>query len=450
MTSAYIGQPRSLSVEWEDSLRSGIWPRSVALWMTVLWMALFIIRPWERLFPELADWNVERTWALAVIAIVAASGILRLCNSFQTTAVLMFFAALTISSLGAADGSAAWEELYKYITLVIFYFILLSVIRTPYQLFFVAACYVAVMAVYVSKSEYEYFVHGAAQYTMGVSRLRGIESTYGGPNTVAASCVLSLPIVQFLWRIRKHFTETWPGIWRVWFPRCLVIYFILATSAIILTNSRSGMVGFVVFVFLSLIAGRKARGILAGFVLAALLLGVIWMAMPEESKNRLSTVWDPSRGPKNAQTSAEGRIEGMKAGVAMFCRFPMTGVGIGNFTSYRVAEVDGVPLQAHSLVGQTLGETGFLGAGTLLILLAALFANCRKTSALAAGISHPRLDVLSRFAGACRLSVILLLFFGLFGHNMLRFNWLWLAAFALLCRSFSEDIYEDERSTDSN
>jgi hypothetical protein len=48
--------------------------------------------------------------------------------------------------------------------------------------------------------------------------------------------------------------------------------------------------------------------------------------------------------------------------------------------------------------------------------------------------------MLSRLAVACRDSVILLLFFGFFGHNMLRFNWLWLAGFAMLCRKFSEEV----------
>jgi len=412
--------------------------------MTVFWMALFIIRPWERLIPELAAWHVERTWALAVIAVVVSAGALRLHGSFQTTAVLLFSAALTISSVFAADGAAAWDELYKYITLVIFYFILLSVIRTPYELFFVAACYVAIMGVYVGKSEYEYFFHGAARYTMGVSRLIGIETTYGGPNAVAASCVLSLPIAHFLWRIRKPFTETWPRIWQVWFPRCLVVYFALAASATVLTNSRSGMLGLVVFVGLVLVAMRKARGRMVAVVSGVLLLSVIWVAMPEENKNRLRTVWDPSRGPKNAQESADGRIEGMKAGIEMFRRVPVTGVGIGNFVKYRVAEVDGVALQSHSLIGQILGETGVLGTGAFLLLLAALFANCRKTKAFAKGRASETAEMLSHLAVACQLSVILLLYFGLFGHNMLRFSWLWLAAFALLAREFCATVRDDE------
>jgi len=404
---------------------------------------LFITRPWSQLVPELADWHVERFWVLAVITVVVGSGSLRLRPSLQTTSVICLLAAMGLSSLCALDGSAAWDRLYDYIALVLLYFALVSVIRTPYQLLFFATCYIVVMAAYLGKAEYEYFVHGAKDHTMGVSRLIGIETSYGHPNGVAASTVLSLPILYCLWKVRKPFTETWPRICRIWFPRCLVLYFLLATTAVILTNSRSGMLGFAGFVFLTAITGRKLRGKVIGFVAAAILLAATWMTMPEESKNRLRTVWDPSAGPSSAYASGMGRIEGMKAGFEIFQRFPIAGVGLGNFLPYRVAEVDGTALDAHSLVGQMLGETGLMGAGAFLLLLVAVFANWRRTVALANRNSNVTLQLLSRLADACRNAVLLLLFFGLFSHNMTRFNWLCLAAFALLCRVFAERVCAD-------
>jgi hypothetical protein len=55
--------------------------------------------------------------------------------------------------------------------------------------------------------------------------------------------------------------------------------------------------------------------------------------------------------------------------------------------------------------------------------------------------------MLSQLGAACRLSVFLLIFFGLFGHNMLRFTWLWLAAFALLSRGFCDAKCDDDRDS---
>jgi len=422
----------------DDGLHRGIWPRSAGLWMAAFWIALLIIRPWEEMFPSLADWHVARVYAIAMIAAVVGSGKFRTLNSPQTAGVVLFLFALGLSWLGAGDSAAAWDELYKYATLVVFYFVLLSVIRSPYHLFFIIACYLAVMALYLGKAQYEYFFHGHRQYTMGVSRLIGIEKTFGGPNGVAASTVLSLPLLHLLWQVRHELTATWPDAWRKWFPRFLLFYLVLAVSSVILTNSRSGMLGCVLFALLVVLAGKRLGRKLAGFVVALLLCGVVWSLMPEESQNRLRTVWEPEAGPISARTSAEGRLEGFKAGLAMFRRQPLTGVGIGNFVRYRVAEVDGVPLQSHNLLGQILGETGITGTAAFAFFVAVILVNCRKTAVLARTHAHPTFAVLAKLTGACRSTILLLLFFGISGHNLLRFNWLWMAAFALLCREFGE------------
>jgi len=425
---------------WPDRLRSGIWPQSLSLWLTAFWIVLFIIRPWEMLFPQLGEYRLERVYALTVIAIVVCQGQLRLCNSFQTTAVLAFLSALLLSWLAAFEPPVAWVEMYKYITLVVFYFVLLSVIRTPYQLVFITVFYLISMAAYLAKSQWEFFVNGAGDYAMGVWRLIGIEITEGGPNAVAASTVLSLPLLHFLWQHRKWFTRPWPKFLRVCFPYGLAAYFVLAVSSIVLTNSRSGMLGFVVFVVLAMFGRWKRGGKLAAVGASIILLAVIWFAMPEENKNRLRSVWDPSAGPSSARASAVGRIEGMLVGLEMFRREPITGAGIGNFIPYRLEYIDDSPFEAHSLIGQILGETGLLGTGTFFLVVAALLVNCRRTTALARQNPDASLQVLAGLSVACTRAILLLLFFGVFSHNLYRFNWLWLAAFALLCRMFAETV----------
>ena len=116
----------------------------------------------------------------------------------------------------------------------------------------------------------------------------------------------------------------------------------------------------------------------------------------------------------------------------MFERFSVTGVGIGNFISYRVAHVDGVALDAHNLVGQVLGETGAIGGITFLLMMSTILANCRRLRILSEDRSDVKLFTLSGSGVALRNSLFLLVFEGLFGHNLLRFNWLWLAAFSSL------------------
>ncbi len=420
-----------------EQITRGIWPPTARVWMAGLYVAMYIIRPWEVLFPSLAVIHFERIYALCMIGVVLGSSRIRLGLSAQSCAVLFFVGALTLSSLFAVDPALAWDPLYEYLTLVIFYFVLLLAIRTPYELVFMVICYVVSMGVYLAKAEWEFFVHDRHRTAMGVRRLIGFEHSFGGPNALAMSIVVSLPMLLFLFAMRKHITRTWPTVWRRLFPLGLGIYLLLAISAIILTKSRSGAASLALFVGLVAFFGqgwtRKVLSIAGGMAMIA----VLWIAMSDESRNRIRTIWDPQAGPANATESAQGRIAGLEAGMKMFQEFPLLGVGLGNYVPYRVAYLDGVNLEAHNILGQGLGGLGLVGFGAFALMVLVTLWNGRKIQRWARAGPGPRSDVLAAFALACRYAILLLLFEGIFADNMLRFNWVWLAAFSTLALEFS-------------
>lgn len=420
----------------DTELQNGIWPRSKILWMAIFYMALFIIRPWEQLFPVMAIVHPERVFAICMLVAVFLSGGKKFQLTWQTVTVLLFFTAIVFSGFFAYDPSLAKDEVYKFLSIVIFYFVFLIVIHSPYGLAFIVLSYVFTMCVYLSKSQWEFFVNGKHEYRMGVSRLIGIEDTFGGPNALAMSVVVSLPFAALLWKNRTLISNTWPVFWQKKLRFGLLIYGALAVTSIILTNSRSGMAGFVVFVT---IIGLSSKGFgkkIKFSIVGVIILAVLWTLMPDENKGRFRTIWAPEEGPANAQESAEGRVAGYKAGMEMFRRFPFTGVGVGNFVAYRVPNIDGEPLQAHNLAGQLLGETGWLGGVTFLMVLGSTIVNCRKIIKYARYRSDPVTSFLADLAKACLISLTLLIFLGMFGHNLYRFNWLWIAAFSSLALRF--------------
>lgn len=448
MRAAMWGQSsgRVLGDQWsltsDEDLKDGIWPRAVVLWLTAGYMALFIIRPWEQLFPYLGVIHFERLYAIVMIAAVFLSRRTRLNMGFQSISVLIFLGALGIASFAARHPSLAWEPLYEYATIVMFFFVLLSVVRSSYELVFLVIAYIGTMTMYLGKSLWEYFVHGQHRYDQGVVRLVGIEDTFGGPNNLAMSIVASLPFLLFLWKFRTDISRDWPDFWQRWFIRGLKLYAVIAITSIVLTNSRSGMLGLVIFVIFAVpqmgFSGKKHLGkIFLGVLGGAVILTLIWFLMPKENQDRFRSIWDPDYAPTSAQASAEGRESGFWAGMEMFRHFPVTGVGLGNFIDYRLSQGDGVPLNAHNLAGQVLGETGSLGGAAFLVMLTPVFLNARKLRQLARKRTNRTIHMLSALGGAIQGSLWLLLFEGLFGHNLLRFNWLWLAAFAVLAVELS-------------
>lgn len=184
---------------------------------------------------------------------------------------------------------------------------------------------------------------------------------------------------------------------------------------------------------------RKIYYTLGGLVV----LAILWQVIPQETRVRYQSIWDSDSGPENADVSAQGRIDGFWAGITMLERFPISGVGIGNFIRYRESAVDGLALNAHNLAGQVLGETGLIGALAFSLIVLAALLNCSKARRLAGGRSDKEGTIISGLALACRNAIILLLFEGLFAHNLRRFTWLWLAAFSTLAVQYTKQYLND-------
>jgi len=407
-------------------------PRSFSFLMAGIYVALFIIRPWEELLPWLQNIQFERVYAILMIcvALIASAGRFRF--SKQTVAVFLFMISMVLSAQFAVFPELCGKYVYRYGTLVAFYVVLTLVIRDPYQLVWMVSFYIATMWLYLAKALWEFYVHGAGTRMMGVLRLQGIESSFGFPNDLAFSISISLPMALFLYSVRQQFTCEWPrSISRV-FALGVGTYALLALWSIILTNSRSGMLSVVLLGGLVAIRGKRLGGKISFALAGIVLLAGIWMFLPAEIRGRYQTIWDPDSGPHGAKTSAEGRWQGFLSGLQIVREYPLLGIGAGNFIDYRVKYLDGVALNPHNLPGQILAEGGVVGTACFLLLVFIILANCHRMRRLARDSSDTTLIVLDRFALAAKDSTVVLMFEGLANHNVDRFNWLWLAAFCCL------------------
>jgi hypothetical protein len=424
---------------------NGFLPRSFALYLAAFYMALFIIRPWEVLFPLLASFHFERICAIVVILGVALTSGFRFRVNIQNAAVVIFLAVTGLSALRAYDPPSAWDSFYMLLTLVACYFVLVSVVRTPYHLVMIVGAYILIMEVYLSKALWEYFLHDRREYTMSVKRLIGIELAFGGPNAVAGSIVLSLPFWLFLWRRRHEIMAGWPLKWKRLVGIGLKSYVILAVLGIFLTNSRTGIINLCVFFFLAGCRPGSTSKTVRNFVAVIVVAALVWIVLPNEQRSRISTIWDTSID-ESATASAQGRVEGLVAGLRMFRHFPVLGVGPGCFLGYRISNLDGVPLVAHNLAGQVLGETGIVGALGFVLLVGAALVNVRRVRNIARECPGKTVRVLGDIARACRDVIILAMVDGMSGSTLYRYNWLWLGAFCALAFQFADSLYREHLS----
>jgi O-antigen ligase len=258
------------------------------------------------------------------------------------------------------------------------------------------------------------FANGRHHHRMGIIRLIGVDTTLGNPNSFGNSIVYTLPLVTPLWLARPS-------------PRMKVFllgYLGLAFMCIALTGSRSSFVGLVLW---SMVTVVRSQWRLRMSVLAVVVAPLLWAALPPTLQNRFETIIDPEVGPANAQESGEGRIYGLMMGLELWARNPATGVGPGAFRP-----ATGSLTEPHNLYGQLLGEMGTLGGLTFAAVLLAFWANLRAVKRTYRQNLEWEHDFLYHLPRAIGLAVLLLLFEGNFGHNLLRFNWLWYGGFLII------------------
>ena len=384
-------------------------------WLLIGYMFLFIDRPFE-VWPWLGDLRIERVYMLFIMGVWVVYPNKRFLPNVQHGAYFAFGTAVLLAwaiSPWSAYGQPVVEDWLK---IVVFYVLLVTCIHDEEGLKHVAVGFLAVMGLYLLHSFREYLA-GRHTYRMGLARMIGVDTTLGDPNSFGASIVFALPIVVALWK-----ADIGGKRGRV----LLTGYVGLSSLCILLTGSRSSLLGLLVW-FTVIIWGTKYRfTALVGF---AAMAPVAFVALPESLQTRFETIVNPDAGPANAKESGEGRIQGFLTGLDLWAANPLTGVGPG---AWRPAT--GSNIESHNLPGQLVGELGTLGLLAFLAVLAGFAVNGLRMRAIRR--DHPEWSnhLIFQVSSATLVGVVLLLFMGNFGHNLFRFSWLWYGGFVIIAQ----------------
>lgn len=413
--------------ERPEDLRSG---PNILLILLIGYLFLFIFRPFE-LYDWLADFHLERTYMLGLLVCVFFFPKNNRVVNPYTGAILFFFFAMCLAAFFAYDPDMAWDQTGDFAKLLIFYFVILLSVQNRRDLTVFLAAFVAIMAVYVGKSLWEFFFYGRHIVRMDTLRIVAVGKTYSDPNSFAATILYSLPVAMALLRSSRARSSR----------LLLAGYALLALVALVLTGSRGGMLG--LLFYLTVLWVRQRRKLLFGVLAMILILGT-WFFMPETYHERMLTMVDGSIN-RSATVSAQGRIKGLKNGVNLFFLRPLTGFGPGNYDRVvsRVGEYS--QKKPHNLYGQVLSEMGLAGLvafSWLAILICMAPRLVRRADPKLEGAARRR-DFLYQAAVACQETALLLLFMGNVSHNLFRYNWLIMAAVAGLCIQYAAQEQEN-------
>jgi O-antigen ligase len=378
------------------------------IWLLGGYMWLCIHRPFEY-YPALGDFQLERAYFLMMLAFWAVSPKKGFLSNRLHGALVAFTVALTVCWLASPyrDQERCSNTVESYFKVALFYILVVTSVRDEKSLRRLLALFLLSISCYLGHSLLEY-IHGRYEFRQGIVRMVGVDVTYADPNAFASTVLLALPLTLPFWSQARSLTQR----------LLLGLFTALACVCILLTGSRTGFVGLTVFALCCLLLARSKMKMIVVLGMALVLLVAF---SPASLQDRFLTLVDPSRGPANAQQSAEGRVGGFLEGFHLWDENPVLGVGPGAFLY-----ATGLGYNSHNVYGQVVSEMGVLGALAFLAILLCFYLNWRETRRRYGGRKP---DFLYHVSRAVSLNILLLLLMGWAGHNLYRYNWLWFAAF---------------------
>ena len=348
--------------------------RDWAFTWTLVFTGVLFFRP-QDVFPPLAVLHLAELSAIAALVSLFVGRLARRQSLTRMTPEFAGVLALGVVILATAPFSvwfggavSVFTDLYLKVTLV--YLLAVNVLISPKRierltwLLVLAVGYLAFRAVF--------------DYARGVNLIaRGtrVQGAVGGlmqnPNDLALHMVVFLPLAYFM--------ATRPGNT---FKRLVAAAAAASMlGAIVASGSRGGFLGFAVMVLvMGTFAARQRPGIV---VAAALAMLCALPLVPDQYWRRISSITDSS---KDDYSSSEARRQLFSEAIDAFVENPITGVGAGQFVSYKPQNRQQAWHETHNIWLQVASELGILGLAVFGFLVARAFSAVWHTRRLLARV----------------------------------------------------------------
>jgi O-antigen ligase len=272
----------------------------------------------------------------------------------EVNMVLLFGLAGLLSIPFAIDPSEAWATFLDFVIKTILIFVVLAnVVRTEMRMKLLM--YLAlVVSIYLC-------IHLIGDYRAGIFKI-GLEETntqrvagaikglFDNSNDLALHLVTMIPIAFVLGFENKN-------------PVRKIIFWgttLLMIAAVIITFSRGGFIGLIA---MTLVLVRKIARRNKFAAISALVLGVVFFigVAPGAYAGRVSTIFDSA---SDITGSSSQRTVVLKRSIWVALRYPLFGVGLGNFHHKSEQE-----LGTHNAYTEVAAETGIAAAVCYIIFL---------------------------------------------------------------------------------
>jgi O-antigen ligase len=254
-------------------------------------------------------------------------------------ALLLLLAALLSVPFAISPGEA-WENFVEFSKVILMFVVLVNVARTEWRFrgLLLLAMSVSVLLSFAAFNDYR---HGRLE--LGGERVKGLlGGLFDNPNDLALHLVTMVPLAVGLAFARRGL------LIKLVYGLCAALF----VAGVVVTFSRAGFLGLLAGAgVLAWKLGRRHRLVVAALIVIS--LGIFTVAMPGDYGLRVTSIFG---GDTTGSVSA--RRDLLWRSVVVALRYPITGVGLGNFY-YRGAH-DQVSHNAYTQVASEMGLAAFV------------------------------------------------------------------------------------------
>lgn len=348
--------------------------------------------------------------------------------------ILVIYAVLTLPFI-EWPGSVVRNGLINFFKAILFYFFTISLVDSERKLRLFVFVFISCQAVRVLEPVYlnitqDYW--GSAATMSGfeaMNRLSGAPHDVINPNGLAFVILTVFPFLHYESSLSLFYRL------RYWLLLPPMLY------ALMLTGSRSGLVGMAVIV--GMIFLKSQRRIWVGLVIFMGCL-VVFSRLSGQLYDRYKSLFDETS--RNA-TTVQGRIQGLKNNLKVAFHRPLFGHGLG--TSFEAnANYGGFGQISHNLYIEAAQELGFVGLAFFLLFLKyfvrQVLQNLREVKTI------PQRAALEALSNAIHVWVVMNLVFSLASYGLSSEEWYMVAGLSIVVsclisaknsegRSFAQD-----------
>jgi O-antigen ligase len=347
--------------KWQEKRGHGLTFACLFLFSIILYFRPYELIPALSGFKSMAFYVGIVTLAVYFISQMVIEGNLT-ARPREVNMVLLLGVAGLLSIPMAIDPSEAWNTFVDFlIKTILIFLVLVNVVRTEnrMKLLMYLALVVSIYLCIHLIDDYRSGVFTIGSADTNTQRVGGaIKGLFDNSNDLALHLVTMIPLALVLGLENKN-------------PLRKIIFWgiaLLMIGSVIITFSRGGFLGLIA---MALLLVRKIGRRNKSMAFAALALGVVFFlaVAPGAYAGRISTIFN-SAGDVTGSSSQ--RTEVLKRSIWVTLRYPVFGVGLGNFHHKSAQE-----LGTHNAYTQVSSEMGIAAMVCYIILLVHPFRKLR-------------------------------------------------------------------------